>query len=182
MQDIALHILDIAENSISAGATRVTIAIREDLAGDLLTLEITDDGEGMDPVEAARTVDPFYTTRRDRRVGLGLPLLHAAARAANGRMEVKSGKGEGTRIVASFQLSHIDRKPIGNMPEAMTTLVARGPDVEFSYTHQRNHHTLSFSTADIREHLCGSPMNSASVLCYIRTYLTEEEKRLGTST
>lgn len=181
MRDIALHILDIAENSISAGATRVAIAIREDIACDLLTLEIIDDGKGMDAAEAVLTADPFYTTRTDRRVGLGLPLLDAAARAANGRMQVMSGKGEGTRIVATFQLSHIDRKPIGDMPEAMTTLVARGPDVEFSYTHERNNHAVSFTTAEIRQRLSGVPMNSAAVLCYIRKYLTDKEKRLRTS-
>jgi hypothetical protein len=180
MEDLSLHILDVAENSLAAGATRISILIVEDTARDTLSLDITDNGRGMDASVVARVVDPFYTTRTTRRVGLGLSLLDAAAHAANGRMEVHSTPGVGTRVLATFQLSHIDRKPLGSIAETITALVAAGPETEISYRHDRDGRSVLFSTGDIRRQLDGQPANTPETLRFIREYLAQEEGGLIT--
>lgn len=182
MEDLSLHILDIAENSIDAGARTIDILIEEKAADDTLVLTIADDGKGIDPAAVGQVADPFYTTRTTRRVGLGLPLLDAAARAANGSMEVRSVPGQGTHVTATFQLSHIDRKPLGKISETITTLIAGRPDIDISYRHERNGASVSFHTLEFKRRLGDLPMNSADMLNVIRQYLTREEKRLNHQT
>jgi len=123
MEDLSLHILDIVENSIMASAGRVEISIELDTAADLLTLEISDDGRGMDEQTLKKALDPFFTTRTTRRVGLGLALLAQAARESGGEMDVSSRPNEGTRVRATFRLSHPDCKPMGDIAETIQTLV-----------------------------------------------------------
>lgn len=178
MEDLSLHILDIAENSIAAGAKNISITVDEDISADLLTIEISDDGRGMNATAAKNATDPFYTTRTTRRVGLGLPLLLEAATAAGGSMEVKSSAG-GTWIKAVFLHSHVDRKPLGNMAETVTVLIATSDDIDIRYEHARNEKTLLLDTRDIREKIGGGPLNSVQALAVMRTYLTHEELTLA---
>jgi anti-sigma regulatory factor (Ser/Thr protein kinase) len=178
MEDLSLHILDIAENSLAAGAKNIGITIKEDTSSDLLTIEISDDGKGMEPETAERAADPFYTTRTTRKVGLGLALLDEAARMASGQMDIESLPGRGTKVRARFQLSHVDRKPIGNMAETLTALVASRTDVDLTYLHEKDDGRFAFNTKDIRECFGELPINSAEVLTFIRKYLTQEEKSL----
>jgi len=176
MEDLSLHILDIVENSLNAGAQHVGITIREDQREDLLTIEIEDDGRGMEEDKAQRATDPFFTTRTTRRVGLGLPLLLQAARAANGKLDVDATPGEGMTIKATFQLSHLDCKPLGNMAETITTLIAGRPGVDFAYRHERDGLSVSFNTLELRSQLGGLPLNTPEALAFIREYLTQEEQ------
>ena len=178
MEDLSLHILDVAENSIHAGATHIVILIRESSVDDTLTVEIEDNGEGMTSEEMAKASDPFYTTRTTRKVGLGLSLLDQAAKAANGTFEIESRPGLGTRVCATFQLSHVDCKPIGNMADTITALLAQRPDIDITYHHERGGQGLSFSTKEIRRQLDDVPVNSAASLNFIRQYLAQEEDNL----
>ncbi len=181
MDDLSLHILDVAENSLAAGATRIDIVIEENSAADLLRVEVADNGRGMSAGEVGRAIDPFYTTRTTRRVGLGLPLLDGAARAAGGMMVVRSAPGEGTVVVATFMLSHIDRKPLGNMGETIAGLIAALPGLELTYRHERDGKLLLFTTEDIRRRLGGEPLNTPDVLQFIRDYVAQEETSLSTN-
>jgi len=175
MEDLSLHILDIAENSIAAGAKNIEIIVKEDSANDVLSIELIDDGRGMDQHAAWKAVDPFYTTRTTRHVGLGLPLLDDATKVANGRLDIQSTPEKGTRITATFQLSHIDRKPLGKMAETITMLVARQPDTDIAYRHERDGWFISFSTREIKRFLNGFPLNSGKTLSFIKQYITQEE-------
>jgi hypothetical protein len=178
MEDLSLHVLDIAENSLSAGARHVGITVRESSREDLLSIEITDDGQGMNQSEAERATDPFFTTRTTRRVGLGLPLLLAAARAANGKLDIHAAAGKGMRIRATFQLSHIDRKPLGNMAETIVALVAARPEIDITYRHDRDGESISFSTEEFRSRLGDVPLDVPEALAFVRRYLTQEEQTL----
>ena len=179
MEDLSLHILDIAENAIAAGARTVTIRVIEDVPRDGLSLEIEDDGKGMSPEALARAHDPFYTTRTERRVGLGLALLREAAAAANGSLEIRSTPGSGTKVTATFQHSHIDRKPLGSMAETIVALVAARADIDIHFTHSRGGKSVVLDTREIRRHLAGIPLNSADVLRFIRNYVSQEEQSLS---
>jgi signal transduction histidine kinase len=133
MEDVSLHILDIVENALRAGAKNVVIRLAQSKEEDRLVLEVTDDGEGMNDEAKKRSLDPFFTTKEGKRVGLGLPFLAQAAEEAGGRLEVQSAPGEGTRVIATFGLSHIDRKPLGNINETLQCLKATHPEVCFRF-------------------------------------------------
>jgi signal transduction histidine kinase len=148
MEDLSLHILDIAENSISASAKRIEIRIDEDQAKDLLTIEIKDDGKGMDEQTLKKVLDPFFTTRTTRRVGLGLSLLAQAARETDGNLELDSRNGEGTTVRATFSFSHPDRKPMGDIEETIRTLVVGHPEIDFLYEYKKNDSIYHFDTRE----------------------------------
>src|SRR4030042_1820663 len=114
MEDLSLHILDIAENSVAAQASKIEIRLSEDTKKDLLLLEVIDNGIGMDEGTQKKALDPFFTSKKVRRFGLGLSLLSESAKAANGHLSIRSKRGRGTRVRADFQYSHIDRKPLGD--------------------------------------------------------------------
>ena len=137
MEDLSLHLLDIAENAVTAGATRVFIAVNENDRRDLLSVRVTDNGRGMSPEERERVFDPFFTTGR-KRTGLGLPLLAQTAEACGGRVVLETAPGRGTRITARFRRNHVDRPPLTKIAETMLTLVFGHPDVGFRYRHARN--------------------------------------------
>ena len=136
MEDLSLHILDVVENSITANASKIIIKIREEKEKDLLVIEIKDNGKGMNEETVKKVLDPFYTTRTTRRVGLGLSLLQQAAKESNGVFEINSKPGVGTEIKASFQDSHIDRKPIGDMNSTIVTLITSHPEINFIYEYE----------------------------------------------
>ena len=123
MQDISLHVLDVAENGVGAGASLVRISVVEDTLADVLRIVIEDNGRGMEPQFLAEVFDPFVTTRTTRRVGLGLPLFRQSAHEAEGDLVVDSVAGVGSRVSAWMKHSHIDRRPMGNMTETMVTLI-----------------------------------------------------------
>ena len=148
MEDLSLHILDIAENSISASAKRIEIRIDQDKAKDLLTVEIKDDGKGMDEQTLKKVLDPFFTTRTTRKVGLGLSLLAQAVRQSDGKIELSSGPGKGTTVKAVFRLSHPDCKPVGDIHETIRTLVAGYPGTDFLYEHKKNGSIYRFDTRE----------------------------------
>ena len=151
MEDLSLHILDIAENSVAAKADRVEIRIAIDKKNDLLSLEIIDNGTGMDKDIVKKVLDPFYTSKTVRRVGLGLSLLSESAKAANGKLTIESEKGKGTRVRTEFQFSHIDRKPLGDIDQTIITLVMGNPDVDFFYEMKKRQGKLEAKERKIDE-------------------------------
>ncbi len=149
MEDISLHILDIVENSIVAKAKRIEIRVIEDIAENLFTVEIKDDGEGMDKATVKKVLDPFFTTRTTRKVGLGLPMLAQSTRESGGNIEISSQVGKETKIKATFQYDHPDRRPLGNIKETLTTLVLGHPEIDFLYEHKKGEKVLRLDTRDI---------------------------------
>ncbi|MFQ5867356.1 MAG: ATP-binding protein [bacterium] len=138
MEDLSLHILDIVENSIVAQAKKIEISIIENIKEDLLTVKIKDDGKGMDEEMIKKSLDPFFTTKTTKKVGLGLPLLAQAAEESGGKLEIESEVGKGTTIMATFKLSHPDRRPLGNMKETMKILTVAHPEIKFIFEHKKS--------------------------------------------
>ncbi len=176
MKDLSLHILDIAENSVAAQADKIEIRLAEDTKKDVLSLEVIDNGIGMDEETQKRALDPFFTSKKVRRFGLGLSLLSESAKAANGRLSIASKKGKGTRIRANFQHSHIDRKPLGDIRQTIITLVIGNPDIEITYTHKRDGHQYVFDTRKIRAQLKDIPINSLDGMRLVREELRRAPK------
>jgi len=168
MEELSLHVLDIALNAFEAGATRTGIAVIEEPAADRLTLEIQDNGRGMDEAMRARASDPFYTTRTTRTVGLGLPLLRAAAEAAGGGLQIRSQPHAGTTVTACFQMSHVDRAPLGDLETTFMVLVSTRPDMELVISHRRGGAGYELRTSDLVEALGGLPLSSPEGIALAR--------------
>ena len=149
MEDLSLHILDVAENAINASASLIEVEIEERPSEDLLVIVITDNGEGMDQEELERVLDPFYTTKDGKRVGLGLPFLAEAARQAGGDLIISSTPGEGTEVKATFTLSNIDLKPLGDITATLQTLVVGHPEVDFKFRYASGDEEVAFDTREI---------------------------------
>jgi anti-sigma regulatory factor (Ser/Thr protein kinase) len=179
MLELAMHILDIAENSVRAGATAVTIDIHEDEAADSLVMEITDNGKGMDEDEITKALDPFYTTKKVRRIGLGLPMLKEACRLCDGAFSIESSRIGGTKVTARFRHSHIDRQPLGNMASTLLMLITGNPDMDFVYTHRKNGATFSVNTRIIKDTIEDVPVTNPEIIRFIRTMIDEGLKEIG---
>lgn len=173
MRELSLHLLDLVRNSIEAGAQTLDIAVAEEPDRDRLTLTVGDDGRGMDAELAARVLDPFATTRTTRRVGLGLPLLAAAAERSNGGLSLVSTPGKGTTVRAEFQLSHIDRAPLGDIAATLVTVIAAQPTLDITYKHSVGGRSFLLATADLRSRLGDVPLSDPEVVAWLRDYLSE---------
>lgn len=175
MKDLALHVLDVTNNSVSARATLIQVAMDEQPAPEInmLTLTIEDNGRGMDADTLRRVTDPFYTTRTTRKVGLGLPLLKQNAEKSGGAFEIWSEPGRGTRLRATFRYDNIDRPPRGDMAGVMTILCTGNPHVDFVYTHTVGEHSMSFDTREIKAELEGTPINHPHVVKFIGEMFAE---------
>lgn len=176
MEDLALHILDIAQNSIEAGATAIEIDLLEYPAVDQLIIEVRDNGRGMDPATVTRATDPFYTTRTTRKVGLGLSLLSEAARAAGGRVEIDSQPGVGSRVRAVFQYHHIDRAPVGDMETTLMVLLAGHPGLDIRFKHCAGSEVFELDARLV--HAAGADPASPDGLAALRTVIRQGEASL----
>lgn len=176
--ELSLHILDVLENAIEASATRVELSIEEDLEGDRLAIEVVDNGKGMDEGTLARVLDPFFTTRRTRHVGLGLPLFAAAAERCNGALHVESQVGQGTRVVATFQHSHIDRAPLGDVKGTLLAFLMAERPINLHYVHRVDGRTFEFDTAELQDELGGVPLTHPAVRRWLAEFIAEGEAKL----
>jgi hypothetical protein len=196
MRELSMHILDLAQNSISAGATRLEIgvtaftAVFRDFGSiqsdesdeieipkhkpDTLTITIRDNGNGMSEDFAARVKDPFTTTRTVRRVGLGIPMFAESAMACDGDLTVESSPGNGTTVTAWFKLSHIDRAPLGDIAATLVSIIAANPEMSVRYVQRVDGEEFVLDTDDVKAQLDGVPINEGAVLRWIGDYVREQ--------
>ncbi len=181
MKDLSLHILDIAQNSITAKATLIQIAIVEDTVADTYTITITDNGYGIPPDMLARVTDPYTTSRTTRKVGLGIPLFKQNAERTGGGLTITSEVGKGTVLTAAFVHSNIDRPVLGDIAGVVVILVSANPSIDFVYTHVVNQQSYVFDTRDVREALDGIPLNEPSVIPLLKEMIAAnlEELQIG---
>lgn len=175
MKELALHILDIVENSIRAGSSFVQIAVIENPAKDQLIITISDDGCGMDTKMLEQATDPFFTTKDVRSVGMGLSLFRQAAERTGGNMRVASQPGSGTRVEASFKRSHIDRQPLGDMASTITMILLANPKIDLVYRHCLADDEFVFDTRTIRSVLDGVSVTSREVIQFISRMIKERQ-------
>jgi hypothetical protein len=175
VKEISLHILDLIENSVAAGAQRVEILIEEDPEADLLRIVVTDDGRGMPPEIVRSATDAFTTTRETRKVGLGIPLFAAAAEQAGGAFAISSEPGQGTWLRAQFQLSHVDRAPLGRLEDTLAAAAALHPDLDLNLRHLG---PLGAYEVRTRELAADHPAGAAR---RIRGLVSEGRSRIGST-
>lgn len=171
-----MNILDVAQNGVKAGAHLIQITLKKRPAADEMVLSIRDDGCGMDEATAQRALDPFYTSRATRKVGLGLPFLKMAAEMAGGSLTIESAPGVGTEVRAGFMLSHIDLAPLGDMGQTISQLAAASEECDIRFTARvRNgeEKSFTFDTREAKELLGGVSLAEAAVMVFIKGYVNE---------
>jgi anti-sigma regulatory factor (Ser/Thr protein kinase) len=178
MNDLALHLLDIVQNSISAAAKLISVLVNEQPGQNLLTVRIADDGKGMTAEQVSKVTDPYFTSRTTRKVGLGLPLFKQSAETSGGDMIITSEVGVGTTVTATFEYDHIDRLPLGNIANAVVLLVSANPLVEFVYTHRYGAEEYVFDTKEVKDALDGVPLNDPEIVKALEEMITENIKAL----
>ena len=184
MKELSLNVLDIAENSVKARASLIRIALEE--TSDTLTLTIADNGCGMTAEVLRGVVDPFYTTRTTRKVGLGIPLLKMAAEQTGGQITLTSRHeseypdSHGTEVVAVFHKNHIDFTPLGDIVSTVTTLIQGSPEIDFEFLHVSDRFRVELNTRQLREILGEEiPLNSPEIMRWIAQYMGEQYENLS---
>ena len=176
MKELSLNILDIAKNSVTAGAGLVEISVMEN--DSRLTITVGDNGCGMTPEFVARVTDPFTTTRTTRKVGLGIPLLQMEARMAGGDLTIESEVGVGTTLTAWFDAKNIDMPPLGDLKSSIVTLIQGSPDIDFLFTHTVGEEGYTLDTREVREIMGDISLAEPEVLGWLADFLTENESTL----
>lgn len=178
MKELSLHILDLCENSINAKASFIKIKIVENLVEDILTIKIVDNGEGMNKEYVKNVDNPFITTRKTRRVGLGISLFKVAAIRCDGNFKISSKKNLGTKVIANFKHSHIDRSPLGDIGDTIITILNSQSDFELVYIHKVNKKKFIFDTRMIKKILNDVDIKDGNILLWIRDYINENIKEI----
>lgn len=168
MRELSLHLLDIAENSIAAGARNITIEINENSKVDLLKLMVIDDGRGMDEETVKKVIDPFVTSRTTRKVGLGIPLLKEAAEACNGSLTITSEIGKGTEIVVTFQRSHIDRMPLGDIATTFLNLLVANPQIHWIFNYAADDQEFQLDDREIKDVIGNILLTEPDIIGFLR--------------
>ncbi len=178
MRELSLNILDIAQNSIVAGASLTEILVKEDTVRNELLIGIYDNGKGMTEEQVRNAQDPFFTTRTTRKVGMGIPLFKMAAEQTGGSFTITSQVGVGTKVEALFKTDSIDFTPLGDMASTISTIVCMNEDKDFIYTRKVDDREFKFSSADIKTILEGVPLSEPSVINWVEGYISEQTEQL----
>lgn len=173
MDEIASHIIDIVANSVTAKATHITVEIIQDTGNNSLSLHFNDNGVGMDEETVKKVLDPFYTTKTGKKVGLGVPLLKGTAETTGGAFHLSSTVGKGTDIFATFDLSHPDLPPLGNIRDTILVLVVGNPNTDFRFHITQDSKVFILDTKEIRVLLDGVPINHPDVITFLTKYIDE---------
>ena len=178
MRELSLNVLDIAQNSIAAGASLTEILVKINTAESTLLIGIYDNGKGMSEEQVKSVMDPFFTTRTTRKVGMGIPLFKMAAEQTGGSFTITSQLGVGTRVDALFKTDSIDFTPLGDMASTVATIVSMNEDKDFVYTHSVDGNEFVFNSREIKTILDGVPLNEPSVMSWIEGYIRENTESL----
>lgn len=176
MKELSLNILDVAKNSVTAGATNISILVEE--TPKRLTITIADNGCGMTPEFLSRVTDPFTTTRTTRKVGLGLPLMKMEAQMAGGDLSIESTLGVGTTVTSWFDPGNIDMPPLGDLVSSIITLIQGSPDIDFVFTHKKQDRSYTLDTSEIRAIMGEISLGEPEILAWLTDYLRENESTL----
>ena len=181
MKDLSLHILDIVQNSIRAKASLIEIEVDEVPVKDQFTISITDNGNGMSAEELKRAVDPFYTSRTTRKVGLGLSLFKQNAEQAGGSFHIESTPGMGTKVTAVFGFSHFDRPIMGDLVGCLLILICSPDNVNYIFRHKTTSGEYVLDTREMKETLGEVPIDHPDVRAFLKEMIAENLEQIHIS-
>ncbi len=171
VEDLCFHLFDLVQNSVAAGARNIRLRIIESAKNDSLTLEVADDGRGMDRQTLSRAQDPFFTSKSFKKVGLGIPLLKATTQACRGNFRITSRPGQGTLVRARMQKSHLDCPPMGDLEEMLLSLLVSLEEVNIRFTFRSERGEFSLATDDIRRQAGDLHFSHPEVHRFLKSYI-----------
>lgn len=180
MNDLSLHLLDIARNSVRAKATEILIRFEEAPSQDCIGFLIRDNGCGMTPEQVQQATDPFFTTRTTRRFGMGLPLLRQSAEQAGGALELHSEPKKGTETRVRFRISHLDCPPIGRLANAVALIICGHPGCRIHFEYRYEDRIFRLDADELREALDGIPLEDPRVVRWTEELIQESTDALKT--
>ena len=178
MRELSLNVMDVAQNSVRAEASLVFLTVAESDREDYLTISIEDNGCGMTEEQVKSVIDPFFTTRTTRKVGLGVPLFKMSAEQTGGTFSIESEPGKGTKTVASYVKSHVDMTPLGDINSTVEILIRCNPDIDFVFTHSTDRGSFTLDTRELREVLGDVSLDTPDVLEWIKGFLEEQSQNI----
>ncbi len=173
MQELSLNILDIAQNSVRAGASLIEISVIKQTEDKRLIIVIEDNGCGMNEEQVKRVIDPFFTTRTTRKIGLGIPFFKMTAEMTGGSFQIQSTPNVGTRVEAEYCYTHLDMLPLGDVPATVVTLISGSPEIDFVFRYAVNEETFTLDTREVRQMLEDVQINSNEILAFLKQMLEE---------
>ena len=184
MRELSLNVMDVAQNSVRAEADLVRITVEESAKEDRMTIRIADNGCGMTEEQVQQVIDPFFTTRTTRKVGLGVPLFKLSAEQTGGSFDIRSEKDVGTTTTATYVPSHMDMTPLGDINDTVKILIQCNPQIDFVFTHSTDAGSFTLDTRELREVLGDVSLDTPDVLAWIADYLEENTQNIygGAST
>ena len=93
---------------------------------------------------------------------------------AGGEVHIESAVNCGTTITASFQIDHIDRKPLGDVADTITSSIMGYPELEFHLILKNDETEYIFRTEEVREQIGEVPINDIEIISFIRDMLNEQ--------
>ncbi len=181
MKDLSLHILDLAQNSVVAKATKIEITVKESVRDNIFSITISDNGKGMDADFLKKVTDPYTTSRTTRKVGLGIPLIKMNAEHCNGGFKIESEVGKGTSLTAWFEHNNIDRPALGDIAGTVVLTAAANEHIHFIYAHITDWGTYIFDTQEVKEALDGISLNDVQIIRYLREMIQENLQEINYS-
>lgn len=171
MRELSLHLIDIIQNSVVAGATLIEIELDANTIENYLKITIKDNGCGMDEETLKKVKDPFVTSRKTRKVGLGLSLFEAACQRCDGYLDISSEIGIGTTVTACMKFNHIDRSPVGNIVDTIVSSLLN-ENTDIVYRHVFNGESFEFDSREIKK-IVGDDLSDPEILCWTKEYIAE---------
>ncbi len=173
VEDLCFHLLDLVQNSLAAGARNIALKVEESAGLDFVTLEVTDDGRGMDRQTLVKVQDPFFTSKGFKKVGLGIPLLKATTQACRGNFRISSRPGQGTRVRARLQKSHLDCPPLGDLQETLLSMLVSLEEVNIRFAYRSERGEFSLASEDIRLQAGGMHFSHPDIYRFLKSYIRE---------
>ncbi|MBS4537188.1 ATP-binding protein [Clostridium sp. D2Q-11] len=179
MKELSLHILDIIQNSIVAKATMINVDISEDIKNNKFSIGIKDNGIGIKKNILNDVLNPFVTTRKTRKVGLGLSLFKATAERCRGKLILNSKENVGTEIYVEMEYNNIDRPPLGSIEDTLISILSgEGNEIDIEYTHNVNGNIFTFDTVEIKKMIDGVEITSPEIILWLKDYIKENIREL----
>ncbi len=177
MEDLAMHIIEILMNSIAAGASKILLKIKNSIKEDIIEISVEDNGKGMNEETAKKAASPFSTSRKTRKIGMGLAFLKGLCDSCNGIFEISSEEGIGTKVKASIQKSHIDTPELGDIGEICMSSIQANEDLDFTLEYNNDKESFIFSSNEIKKELDGVSLIEPEILLWIKDYINQGIKQ-----
>ena len=180
MEELSYHILDLVQNSIRAKATKIEVEIEDLKQQDILLIKVKDNGIGMDEKTLKKVDNPFYTTKKNKKVGLGISLLKQTALFCEGDFYIDSKKDEGTIIIAKFKRSHVDLPPLGNLEDTILSLISSAQNFDIVFRIITDKGSFSLNSSEIKKELGKDiPLCTPEVISFLKDYINRGLKSVG---